>query len=381
MRIIIIIILVIFSIVCTMAQSPRITQELNLPHAGDVLFRQQIEYKDPGRAGENVIWDFGQMQPVNSEYMLIYMLPRTDLDGHTVFAGQDTFDIKDVAVNKLFMRREHQTMYFEQLKDSALYLLGYQNRQDLMHHIEPLPQVKFPMNYGDSLFLNTKSEDIYAWQVPVSTRGTYTLTADACGMIVLPSGDTLTHVLRTHSVQNIIGDSIRSMDSLYVNTVIEIYKWYARGWRYPVFETVRTVHKTDTVDVFNTAFFFPPPQNDPYMTSDTANIRERERMLAEEIEQTVSMQENPWEGMYYNLFPNPVVTDLQFELYLPRACNQVRVQIRNKSGLLFIDRQMGTSPQGINSFAINMSSLMPDNYVIDFWLDGYLIHGSVVMKQ
>ena len=38
------------------------------PHAlraGDVISKQQVEYKDPGRSGKDVLWDFSQLDPVN----------------------------------------------------------------------------------------------------------------------------------------------------------------------------------------------------------------------------------------------------------------------------------------------------------------------------
>ena len=38
------------------------------PHAlraGDVISKQQVEYKDPGRSSKNVLWDFSQLDPVN----------------------------------------------------------------------------------------------------------------------------------------------------------------------------------------------------------------------------------------------------------------------------------------------------------------------------
>jgi hypothetical protein len=44
-------------------------------------------------------------------------------------------------------------------------------------------------------------------------------------------------------------------------------------------------------------------------------------------------------------------------------------------------RGKGAYPEGISSFTFNMSGLSPNNYVLDFWLDGYLVHGAVVMKR
>jgi hypothetical protein len=138
------------------------------------------------------------------------------------------------------------------------------------------------------------------------------------------------------------------------------------------------------VNSFETAFFFPPPQeysDDP----DTANIAELARMEAETLQETALQTENepvnPWAGMYYNVSPNPTHADVLFEIYLPRPCNQVILQISNQSGLPMLNQNRGGFPEGISNFSLNLSALPTGNYVLDFWLDGYLVHGSVIMKR
>jgi hypothetical protein len=396
----------------TLAAQSVIKQSLNLPRAGDTIVKQQVQYKDPGRAGADVVWDFGQLEPMNEQYRLIYMQPRRHYSNKYIL-GKDTFLVD----SGLIVGREHFTDYFYQLQgDSLLLTRGYQNNLDLMHHAQPLPLLKFPMTFGDSISTLTNSDGLFSGIVPMLTHGDISLVADAYGVMVVPSGDTLRQVLRTHSVQTILADSVREMDSIHVNTTIETYRWYARGYRYPVFETIRTIHKspapttTDTIsppsgdlegfeedlegfeadsagfviDVFETAFSYPPPQNQFAATNpDTANIAELARMEAEANSPFGggSEGESPWAGLTYNVFPNPVISDLQFELYLPKPVQNLRIQIRNTMGLVFIDEQKGAYPEGISSFTFNMSGLSPNNYVLDFWLDGYLVHGAVVMKR
>jgi hypothetical protein len=372
--------LIALSFCAFVAQAQGLTAERNAYRAGDRIVKQQVEYKDPGRSGENVVWDFGQMEPVNEEYRLAYSAARQRRDSSYIL-GKDTFRVDD----GLIVGREHSTSYFYQLKDSVLYCLGYQNHLDLMHHAAPLPLVKFPFLYGDSIFRQTQSEDLFSERVPMFTHGDISLAANAHGMIVLPDGDTLRQVLRTRAVQNIFADSVPEMDSLQVNTTIETQRWYARGYRYPVFETIKTTHTGDTaVAVFETAFFFPPPQeysDEP----DTANIAELARMSVETLQATSSQTgnepANPWAGMYYNVSPNPAHSDVLFEIYLPRAVNNLQVKLSNQSGLVLLDSRKGSFPEGISNFTINISSFPTGNYVIDFWLDGYLIHGSVIMKR
>jgi len=47
----------------------------NRPRAGDKLVKYQVEYKDPGPSGENVLWDFSKLKTVNENYTVTYSAP------------------------------------------------------------------------------------------------------------------------------------------------------------------------------------------------------------------------------------------------------------------------------------------------------------------
>ena len=376
--------------VYTLGQVPQLKRELNLPRSGDVIVKQQVEYKDPGRAGADVVWDFGQLQSINPEYTLSYEEPafvEDSVSGGFYLMGKDTvFAYQLHPSDAVFICREHRTLYYYVFTDSVLVNLGYDNQATSLHYLTPLLTCKLPMTFGDSLFHRYLTAGFYTRKVPFAESGSVSLTSDAYGMLVLPTGDTLRQVLRTKSVQ-IKAEPLPTTagDSATVNTFFETYKWYARGYRYPVFETQRTVIYIDTAETarYQTAFLYPPPQQYSQVP-DTANANELAQMLEEENENSQSSggtQDGLWAGMYYNIFPNPVITDLQLELYLPHSCNGVRVQLRDKMGIAVIDQNKGAYPEGISSFTFNLDGLLPDNYVLDFWLDGYLVHGSVVMKR
>lgn len=52
----------------------QLTKERNAYRASDQLIKQQVEFKDPGSSGKNLIWDFRMLQPVNEEYPLKYFI-------------------------------------------------------------------------------------------------------------------------------------------------------------------------------------------------------------------------------------------------------------------------------------------------------------------
>jgi hypothetical protein len=344
--------------------------ELNLPRAGDEIIKQQVQYKNPGRSGENVLWDFSSLESVNPEYKLVYSTPRVRKDSLYIL-GKDTFKLTDMQNEKLLIGREHNTRYYYHIKDSLLYLLGYENPMNLMHHIEPLPLMRYPLAYGWETKKDYHSECLYSSQVLISTHGSFQLAADAYGMMILPSGDTLKNVLRVHTLQTLLSDSIPSMDNIHIDTQIENHKWYIEGYRYPVFETVKTIHRQDSIeDVFSTAFFYPP-QEHFYLEEDEENLA----LLENENNGSI----DPWAGLNYNIYPNPAISFLEIELYLPREAN-IRAQLRNTMGLIFTDTDKGYHRQGTCNFQIDVSMLPVDNYILNIWLNDYLI-SEIIMKR
>jgi hypothetical protein len=368
---------VIVAIIQWALSAPILTHHLNAPRIDDAVEKQQVACQDAGSAGENVLWDFsgGGSSPeiINNEYKVRYVPPRILRNGDFRM-GEDTFKTSD----NLIVGYEHRTNYFYQYKDSILYLLGYQNRSDMMKHIDPLPYLKFPFSYGNKIECDTRSKDIFYQKVPLFIHGHYTMHADGYGTLILPTNDTLKEVLRIRTTHHQLGDNVREMDSIFVDVVTENCRWYARGYRYPVFETLRSVHKNQNGkdDIFETAFIYPPPQNE----EDSANVAEREKMREEEgLRANIN---DIWAGLTYNVYPNPVQDNLTFELYLPRTVNNLRIQIHTNMGYIVIDQNRGSFPQGTHKFEFNASNLRQNtHYILDFYLDGYLVQGAVILKK
>jgi len=58
-------ILLFSGIPCILGAQHNLQSHLNMFRANDLIFKQQVEYKDPGRSGANVLWDFSQLDVVN----------------------------------------------------------------------------------------------------------------------------------------------------------------------------------------------------------------------------------------------------------------------------------------------------------------------------
>jgi len=343
-----------------------------MPRPGDEIVKQQVEYKDPGRSGENVLWDFGRLKTQNDEYTLSYVF------------GKDS----------LVTGIERQTMYFYSLSGDSLLGWGYENPTTLMINEQPELLLRFPVRYGDSTFCYYNGNGKYCDQLKLSAMGTVSSKADAHGTMILPGGDTLKNVIRVHTVKRIAGGSkplflSDSDDSLPVSpdsieyrlatdTVllgVETYRWYVKGYRYPIFETVKSItdKRGEERTFFDTAFFYPP-QEHYYLEDDEEN-----RTILETQEQGKKGY-NPLEGVTFNAFPNPMSTLLDVEIFLPVEA-KIKLQIRSVANKnVYINENKGKFAAGSHRFQLYVSQLPAGYYLLNIWADNYML-SETILKQ
>ena len=344
--------------------------EHNLPRAGDVIIKQQVEYKDPGRSGENVLWDFGKLKSVNDEYTLSYSEPVAVNDSMYIM-GMDTILLKNLADGSLLIGTEHNTMYYYYFTGNRWWVLGHENPATLLQYTKPLIAGAYPMQYGDTSRYDYESKGLYSSTVPFTANGKAQIHADAHGMMILPSGDTLRNVLRTHTVQS-IRQVFQTGDTAVENhSSVQTCKWYSKGYRYPIFETIQTsvgVDETENVN-FETAFFFPP-QEHYYLEDDLDNLA----LLENETDSVA----NPWEGLTYNFYPNPVKNDLNIEVFMPKR-GRVRMRLTSRPGMTVWKKDFGEWQQGVQKASVSMPAFPVGEYVLNMWFDGYLV-GEKILK-
>jgi hypothetical protein len=127
---------ILLSLFCATALQSQQTPQ-NMPQAGDEIIIRQVEYKDPGRSGENVLWDFSQLKSVNDEYTVTYSRPA--LTGDSVYiTGADTLRKDAVNPDGLLVGTEHYTNYYYRLTENRLWPTGHENATTLLHYDRPL---------------------------------------------------------------------------------------------------------------------------------------------------------------------------------------------------------------------------------------------------
>jgi len=352
---------------------------------GDEIIKQQVEYKDPGRAGENVIWNFSKLNAVNPEYKLSYY-PAPLIKDSIYIMGKDTILKKEVQPEDLIIGVEHRTMYYYRIKNDTLYNLGHENPVTLMHHKRPLVINTYPFDYKQQLSKSYSSEGLYSSQEPMKTKGNVQVASDAYGMMILPSGDTLNHVLRIKAIQTIEEvDSIKAVDDNPLNMTVESYRWYVKGYRYPVFEAIRSFD-TDTTKTegFNVAFFYPP-QEHYYLWDDAENMAIIDSLWNEKQKPNITDPTNPNNGMNqadsfnYNFYPNPVKDNLYVE-YLLEKDTEVSVGIFNMGGRLVDRLPIKHQKKGFYSETISMTDYPVGNYILQIEVNKQIINQKISKK-
>lgn len=370
-------------ILCPIMAFGQLTVRNNVIRSGDTLIKQQVDYKDPGRSGDNVIWDFGKLKSVNDEYSLSYSSPVLQEDSYYVM-GYDTIRSADVEENSLIIGTEHNTMYYYQLKSNQLLLLGHENPTNLLRYTHPVVSATYPTNYKEISQSQYQSEGIYSGRIPFETKGDITSQADAYGSIILPTGDTLQHVLRIKTTQT-ISEIIRSINPLNNDTlamVVENYKWYSKGYRYPIFETIKATNITDSLNnqEYQTAFFFPP-QEHLYLDDDKENLAVLDSLWNLEHSQVDNPLTNTENGvkLSYNFYPNPVESQLTIDYYLENS-TAVNIYIYSLDGKLVKNISMGNQDKGLHTEYVDFSTLSKGTYILRIQINDKITSDKIIKK-
>lgn len=227
----------------------KLTIKDNMPRSGDELIKKQVKYVNSGNEGENISWNFENLEVIDDQYIVTYDTPPFETNGGYYIMGREHFNVSENPANSLIVCTEHNTMYYYQLKNNILQSIGHENPVTLLHYNPRMILGMLPMRYNDYKKENYESEYIYSGTVSGYTKGYAEVKADGYGTIKLPDGS-YENVLRVKWTQ-IIEET--TSESEYT-----IYKWYVKGYRYPVLETHRTVNTIDNTETFATAFYYPP---------------------------------------------------------------------------------------------------------------------------
>lgn len=354
-----------------------LTLSRNQIRNGDKLIKQQVEYKNSGRSGANVLWDFSNLKTIDDKYQLS-------------FANRD---------DSLIIGTEHRTMYFYEQRGDSLLFWGYENPTTKMQNYLPEIIMKFPMGFQAKTGSYFAGEGSYCDRLSLTSIGYSESLIDAYGMIVLPNQDTLDNVLRIKTRKLLLDNKFQLnfngfKDSLklYSQTIcdsidyylkndsivleVETYRWYVQGYRYPIFETIRTGSMQDSLksEYFSTAFFFPPEEHS-YLANDDENLNEQNRLYKAQVALWDGTKSISSDSHYtlnreisYNVYPNPVQSILAIEYYLPETA-KISFALYSMSGQILISGEEKLLLSGINIEKIDISKYPKGAYILQIKID------------
>lgn len=363
-----------------------VSGQLNSSHnhlrSGDVLIKQQVEFIDPGSAGVNQLWDFSRVKTINDEYTLSYDLPPLERDSVYIL-GNRRIHKKDVSTEELIVGTEHNTMYYYQLSNDSLLQLGHENPVVKLDYISPMVLMHYPFNYGQSVSSYYRSKGLYSATVDMQSKGIITTMADAYGKMILPTGDTLNPVLRIKTIQTIldIPNITTEEETTETNkgTQVETCRWYSKGYRYPVFETVKGINLNDESEIFSTAFFFPP-QDHLYLDTDPDNLALLEEMWNMEEKEDPSAKTVTLEDiMSCKIYPNPVESYMTLEYELKEDA-KVSFELYSIEGLPVKRIKAQDRVKGVYTETLDCTGLYPKNYVLRISANN-LHHNQIIIKK
>lgn len=355
---------VLVCIITSLNAQHALEKELNAMRHGDKITKQLVEYKDPGRSGENVLWDFSTLKDIQPKYTLKYK------------AYDPESPEKLVGI-------EHNTMYYYQESGDSIQCAGYENPLVTLRYNQPELTLQFPFPYATSINDTITGLGSYCELQQLAMKATNKSTIDAWGMIILPNQDTLKNVIRhtiTKEIQEVYTPLIDTLprnektdslllftngDSLKLKT--QTHRWYAHGYRYPVFETFKYSYLTAQGEIeYSKLSFFFNPDDHAYLEHDPANreILEAYQAAADSAGHTSPGNPgNPNDPFRYNIYPNPVQSRLNIEYYLPVE-SSVKISMYDAAGTLIHIVTDKVEATGVYHTHYDMDTLPAGTYLL-----------------
>lgn len=326
-------------IVSAQSYAQTITFERHTPHTSDSLLAYKLPYIAVTDSGRNCIWDFSNLPTDSAE---VIEINHYALSADTMIVG---------------LHRERTNYYYHCVHDT-LWMIGFENARTHVRYSDPLPMLKYPFAYGDSIQGMYTGKGQYCHILPIETEGVYAIHADATGKLMLP-GMEVDSVLRVHN-------TMQYHEKTYHQNKVkeETYRWYSPYCRYPLIETtvVQTIEGVDTISVAS-LYYIPQDQED---------LPDREQ----------EEEESPLEGIDslitdISFMPNPVYADLQVNYSLVRSA-KVYISVHYNGGVTTYLTPLRYEEEGLHSVTINMSGMPIGSYVVYIHADDIVASGNIV---
>lgn len=269
-------ILIILLYFCLKVEAQMIDSN-HVMRGGDKIEWRQVTYKEFQSAGLGCVWDLSDVETLDKNSVVEYLV--------------DSNHMNQV------IGLEHHTCYYYAPESQVVLLEGYEN--NLTKVVYDMPEIAFcqDMTIGYEKSGVFGGYSIYSENIFSRIYGTYHYLVDGKGSLRVPSGKVVRNVTRVHLSKTIsqkyqnnvkslkalrlLVDSIApynadsivrhlAMDSCLVET--NVYRWYAQGYRYPVYETMES-HVKGNKSYFTLAKYCSPESQELLNDFENEKIR------------------------------------------------------------------------------------------------------------
>lgn len=306
----------------------------------DSLIIDQIDYFSPGSSGEDVTWVV--TPPTDNEYRKVKYYKT----------------ISDSTYSCLYDNRV--TVYKN--TDKRTEVISEETPYELTEYIQPLLQLQYPLNYGDSACSAYESRGVCWGTHHTHTLGEVHLKADAYGQISLGQKRFIRDVLRVYTLRtaslsmNVDRSRVDSVERK--QEIVERYQWFAKGCSHPILETVSSTSydKGEKLGTVRKAYRCIPEE----ILSD-----------AEEGNDTIldaPQQQNP--VIDYSIAVKGRNVEVCFRTVSKIS---VRTVVCNMQGFVLLNRQDEAVPEEACQLSLDCSSFKKGTYVLYLNADGNVI--------
>ncbi|WP_300935793.1 hypothetical protein [uncultured Muribaculum sp.] len=248
-----------------------ISLSLNGFRDGDMLLRYPVAYEDTASSGTGLIWDlsgYKSGKPYKSEITL----------------ADDSLELYQAIERRTALRYERT--------GDTIFVAGHENNLWRMEFDRREPWLTGSMRHGYSSAGTIHGKGIYCDRLRYVIGGSYRISVDAAGSLILPEGDTLRNVQRVHTLRTFLHDyyPIDSVDcditadelgkAAAENRLLTLdaRRWYAPGYRYPLLEVQTLTSGGDGKTLMRQASYTPASEMESLLSDpDNSELRERLR--------------------------------------------------------------------------------------------------------
>lgn len=321
----------------------------------DSIVKNSINYFDSGGDGESQLWDFSSICHSKGKYIIVNSNKSPNI----------------------ISSEESDRINYYLVKDDSLFLCAHESRLQKIRYDSPILEMQYPFAYADSISKPFVGYGVYCGNHHFKESGMITLQGDAYGSIILSEKDTIPNVLKVHTLKSYslaMDMHPEALDTAKLKQVIEErYQWFARGYRYPIFETITSTSYADLNALGTTyqAYCYLP--EDQMSLNDSVNMEIQKRDLEDKVHQDVKEKDI----FHYDIQVSGNIINVNYQLDENARVSSI---VSSPMGIVYKQKKWNGTAGETSMETIDCSGLIRGQYVLYMNVNGKVYSEKVTIK-